>query len=187
MQTNEPISVHFQAVFNQHYNALCNYAYSYLKDFDASEDLVQELFIRIWEKRKDLVEKDAIRYYLYTSVRNNCLTHLKKAKKNILVPLQDEDAAECDGLKKEDNQPHPASFLEQALQQLPPKCREVFLLSRVSKQSYLEIADQLGISVKTVENQIGKALKVLRVFAKKHNIQVIIATLLFFFNHYRGF
>ncbi len=163
----------FQAVFKQHYNSLCNYAHSFLKDFEASEDVVQDLFIKIWEKRPDLIATPTIRFYLFTSVRNNCLTHLSKEKRSPLISsIGHEGIAIPDsGVQEHSVEIDYKEQLKKAINQLPPKCREVFLLSRISKLSYQEIADQLSISVKTVENQVGKALKVLRAFAREKHIQ----------------
>jgi len=169
MNLNENTNDQFKLVFVQYYNKLCNYAYSIVKDFDSSEDVVQEVFIKIWENRQDLITSEEIRFYLFASVRNNCLTYLKKNKKNILVPISDQDGREDPVTSLQEQEPaiNYKELLNQAIQQLPPKCKEVFLLSRISKQSYKEIADQLGISIKTVENQIGKALQILRRFAKR--------------------
>ncbi|GAC1421741.1 MAG: RNA polymerase sigma-70 factor [Flavisolibacter sp.] len=159
----------FKPIFDEYYNKLCNYAYSFLKDFNSCEDIVQEVFEKIWSNHKDLISDSGIRYYLFTSVRNNCLTRLGKNKKYAWVELNDNDALVNPTLElKEDSTYNYKELLQQAMQQLPPKCKEVFLLSRLGKQSYQEIADQLGISIKTVETQISKALKILRNFAKEY-------------------
>ena len=173
----------FQQVFTQHYNGLCNYAHSFLRDADASEDIVQEVFTRIWEKRQDLIGREAIRYYLFTAVRNNCLTHLQRNKKSGMVALADQDGSEMPAALAAGA---PATDFRQLLQQglaaLPPKCREAFLLSRIGLLTYQEIAAQLGISVKTVENQIGKALRLLRAFAEKQKVDSAAIFLLLFLN-----
>src|SRR5258708_20888368 len=70
----------FQIAFTTYYNSLCNYALNFVKNEDTSEDIVQEVFTRIWEIRRDLIGTDAIRYYLFTAVRNNCITHLRREK-----------------------------------------------------------------------------------------------------------
>lgn len=159
----------FRSVFEQYYNPLCNYAYSFLKDSDSSEDIVQEVFIKIWENRKDLIASNSIRFYLYTAVRNNCFTYLEKNKRTKIIPITDQDVSEDSSPLDGESGTDYNALLKQAIDQLPPKCREVFLLNRISKQSYQEVADQLNISVKTVENQIGKALRILRAFAKAYH------------------
>ncbi|MBN9385757.1 MAG: RNA polymerase sigma-70 factor [Chitinophagaceae bacterium] len=157
----------FQVVFDTYYNALCNYAYSYLKDEDACEDIVQEVFTRIWEHRANLIGTEEIRYYLFTAVRNNCISQLRKEKKNSTVqwesgsPEYIQDKAEYIQDKEEREKDYRAA-IQKAIEGLPPRCREVFLLSRISNMTYKEIAKSLDISEKTVENQIGKALKLIR-------------------------
>lgn len=166
----------FQKIFELHYNALCNYAYSFIKDVSSCEDIVQEVFVKIWEKKKDIITSDAVRFYLFTAVRNNCLTYLQREKRAGIVELNDlnmmdENVTMPGEVKTEVDY---ASQLKVAMDQLPQKCREVFELSRISKQSYKEIADTLDISVKTVENQIGKALKILRAHLQKQNVLIIL-------------
>lgn len=173
---NEAPYHQFQKVFEQYYNVLCNYAFSFLKELPSSEDIVQEVFVRVWEKKQDIITSDTIRFYLFTAVRNNCLTHLQKEKKAAIVELNDYDAADeqisfSHEVKAETDY---KAQLADAMDELPPKCREVFMLSRMSRQSYKEIAESLHISVKTVENQIGKALKILRVYVKEHKIFLIL-------------
>lgn len=150
----------FQVVFDTWYNALCNYAYSYLKDEDACEDIVQEVFTRIWEHRPNLIGTEEIRYYLFTAVRNNCISQLRKEKKNSTIHWENESSEYIQD--KEDKERDYRAQIQKAIDGLPPKCREVFLLSRISNMTYKEIAKSLGISEKTVENQIGKALKLIR-------------------------
>lgn len=162
----------FQTVFEEYYNALCNYAFNYVKELSSSEDIVQEVFARIWEKRQDIIASDTIRFYLFSAVRNNCLTYLQKEKKAAIVELNDHDAIEEENTFSDEVKPETdyKAQLTSAMDQLPPKCREVFVLSRMSKQSYKEIATTLDISVKTVENQMGKALKVIRGFLKENKV-----------------
>lgn len=173
----------FQEVFEQYYNPLCNYAFSFVNDLSSSEDIVQETFVKIWEKKQDIITSEGVRFYLFTAVRNNCLTHLQKAKKVPVVELNDYDAADeqmpVNQVVKDETDYR--SHLAAAMDQLPPKCREVFMLSRMSKQSYKEIADTLGVSIKTVENQIGKALKILRAYVKDRKMILLILIFLFYF------
>jgi RNA polymerase sigma-70 factor (family 1) len=167
---NEKRYVQFKLVFEEYYVALGNFAYTFTRDKTASEDIVQEIFLRIWEKRPDLIGSSSIRFYLFTAVRNNCLTYLEQSKK--ILPI---DAAGLENRadiypvdKPEDPPVDRIAIIQQAISLLPPKCREVFLLSRMGSLSYKEIAKSLGISVKTVDNQMGKALKTLRSVLKEH-------------------
>ena len=165
----------FQQDFYQHYQPLCQYAFTLVKEEEACEDIVQEIFLRVWEKKQDLVGTEALRYYLYTATRNNCLTYLEKSKKSVVIRLSGHEAAEAPAPVREAERPA-ADFdtlLNEALDLLPPKCREVFVLSRVNKFTYQQIAETLNISIKTVENQMGKALKILRGFIRGKQAQGI--------------
>lgn len=173
----------FQKVFEQYYNPLCNYALTFVKDLSSSEDIVQEVFVKIWEKKQDIIATEGVRFYLFTAVRNNCLTFLQREKKAAIVELSDYDAADDqvpisqEGKTETDYRTQIAA----AMEQLPPKCREVFMLSRISKQSYKDIADTLGLSIKTVENQIGKALKILRSYVKENKVLLAVLIFLLYF------
>lgn len=179
-EVNESLYQHFQKVFEQHYNALCNYALSFTKAPATSEDIVQEVFIRIWEKKKEMIHSETIRFYLFTAVRNNCLTYLQKEKKSATVALNENSVPEeTTGVAEHnENSKDYKKHLRHAIAQLPPKCREVFLLSRLSQQSYKEIAESLDISVKTVENQIGKALKIIREYVKDQKVLLLAIAIL---------
>ena len=173
----------FQVVFRTYYNLLCNYAFTFTKDADASEDLVQDLFIKIWEQRRGLLKEASIRYYLFTAVRNNCITWLRREKQSATVQLTGYETISAtmdypDGPMDEERDEK--ILLEQAIARLPPKCKEVFLLSRFGKLSYKEIATNLDISPKTVENQLGKALKMLRAFLKESGVCMTLALIAIF-------
>lgn len=163
-------------MFRQHYQRLCSYANTFLKDEESSEDVVQEIFIKVWEKNKMSIDANKIKFYLFTAVRNNCLTLLKKNNKNRIHELKEDDATyEIKiQLDPEEKDTDTKALISQAMEQLPPKCREVFMLSRLSGQTYKQIAETLGISVKTVENQMGKAIRLLRQFAKENGIYMIM-------------
>lgn len=166
----------FQDAFRTYYNQLCNYALTFTRDADVSEDLVQDLFIKIWESRRHLLSDSSIRYYLFTAIRNNCISWLRREKQLVIVPWTDQDAAaEPEVYPKETPEPQKDEMvvLQQAVGLLPPKCREVFLLSRFSNLSYKEIATELNISQKTVENQLSKALKIIRAFLKQSRIYLM--------------
>lgn len=162
----------FQIVFNAYYNSLCNYAFTFVKNEDTSEDIVQDIFMKIWEGRRELIMEASIRYYLFTAVRNNSITHLRQQKNTGEwngEDIPDEPAAE----KEQGSDRDYRLLLQKGIDRLPPKCREVFLLSRFSNMTYKQIAASLDISVKTVENQLGKALKNLRVFLKEEGIYLV--------------
>lgn len=174
----------FQVAFRTWYTLLCNYAFTFTKDADVCEDIVQDLFIKIWEHRRGLLEEASLRYYLFTAVRNNCISWLRKEKQLAIVQWTDDDTVAVTPdypVERAGEGRDERLLLRQAIDQLPPKCKEVFLLSRFGKLSYKEIATDLGISQKTVENQLGKALKMLRAFLKESGIclALIIIWILF--------
>ncbi len=178
---NEKLYGQFRSVFEKYYQPLCNYAYSFTKDKSTSEDIVQEVFLRIWEIKQDLIGSDSIRYYLFTAVRNKCLSFIE-AKKKSAVLLTDDIGASLQTIAGEDQEAQPAdaySLIRKGLANLPPKCKDTFLLSRIGNLSYKEIAASMGISVKTVENQIGKAIKILRDFMKEQKVLSFLTGMLF--------
>lgn len=160
----------FQMGFEKFYNPLCTYANSFVKEQSICEDIVQEVFVRIWEIRKDLIQSDNLRFYLFTAVRNNCLTHLKKEQRTAIYSLSDMDLENEDAMADitppADEIHNYQELLRIGIDQLPPKCKEVFLLARMGELSNQQVADSLGISVKTVNNQLWKALKLLRAFVR---------------------
>lgn len=162
----------FESIFGELYAPLCSYAFTIVQDTDICEDIVQEVFTRIWASRKDLLLQDNIRFYLFSAVRNNCITHLRHLKTGRTTPW-DEKALAADlhvAPNEITDKGQYEQWLMEAIDLLPEKCREVFVLSRISHLKYKEIADVLGISAKTVENHLGKALKLIREFLKKKDI-----------------
>lgn len=153
----------FEAVFRQWYEPLCGYATRLTDgDLDGAEDLVQQVFVKLWEQREGLDIAWSLKSYLYKTVHNAALNRIRSAKTH--SKYLDFNAAQ---LEKEYAPPdYPArelaGRLQAALEKLPPQCRHVFELSRFEDLKYREIADQLGISIKTVETQMGKALRILR-------------------------
>ena len=162
----------FENIFGDLYQPLCSYAFTFVQDTTISEDIVQEVFTRIWETRRDLLLTDNIRFYLFSAVRNNCITHLRRLKSGRTMPWNDKtlaDSVPVAPIEQSDKVQYD-QLLREAIGLLPEKCREVFVLSRISQLKYKEIAEVLGISAKTVENQLGKALKLIREFLKKRDI-----------------
>jgi len=166
----------FQTVFHTHYKPLCSYAFTLIKNKDNCEDIVQEVFTRIWEDRKDLIAAPSVRFYLFVAVRNNCISFLRRDKRFPIVEWKDEGSSFSDP-SPVDPGAGPAHdhtpVLEEAIGRLPPKCREVFTLTRISGMSYRQVAEALEISEKTVENQVGKALKMLRAFLKEKGVYLV--------------
>jgi RNA polymerase sigma-70 factor (ECF subfamily) len=154
----------FEILFKAHYSSLCSYANHFLKDLDASEEVVQEVMFRIWMNRESLIIKTSLRSYLFRAVRNGCMNVLKHVDiREDYKTMKEQDRHES---QRSGEDEMIVSELEQKIRQaidrLPLERRKVFIMSRYDGLTYNQIAEKLGISVKTVENQIGKALKTLR-------------------------
>lgn len=150
-------------IFDRYYLQVCGAIHRFIKDRSTVEDLAQDVFIRLWEKRAQINITSSIPAYLRRMAINEALGYLRKSKR-----FQEEELSQdiSGGLNAsaEDQYMHGElqNHVTQAIDTLPPKCRTVFQLSRFEDLTYREIAEKMGISIKTVENQMGKALKILR-------------------------
>lgn len=170
----------FEEVFKTYFKNLHAYACTILKDEADAEEAVQQVFFKLWERAEHLSFSGSVAAYLYRAVHNQCLNQLKhqKVKANhqlhVAYSMKNESVnGPAKMISKELEQK-----IREALNELPEQCRTVFQLSRFEEMKYREIADQLDISIKTVENQMGKALKQLRLKL------VDFLTLLFLFIHF---
>ena len=154
----------FEMVFKTYYRPLCQYAYSFLNDRDEAEEVVQAAFINVWDKRQQVNIQTSLKAYLYRIVRNSCLNVIKheKVKKQHVAHQMVHAESTHEGVSQSVISSELEERISIAMKALPDQCRLVFQLSRFEELKYSEIAEQLGISIKTVENQIGKALKIMR-------------------------
>lgn len=152
----------FEEVFRAHYRPLCAFAVHYVKDGDKAEDVVQDLFFRLWQDREKTSITTSLKSYLFTSVRNRCLNATKVQNKVRSLNEDEEDHVDDRDHRSEDEHAERSARVNAAIEGLPEERRKVFKLSRHEGLKYHEIAERLGISIKTVENQMGKALKTLR-------------------------
>jgi RNA polymerase sigma-70 factor (ECF subfamily) len=152
----------FRQVFNTCYESLCQYAFTLLKDMDEAEDIVQSMFLKLWERREDLDIRHALRSYLFKAVYHQCINQLEH--RAIKLKHQDQGARDTlAGVQQPEVFPEELEEnIRSAINGLPQQCRLVFMMSRYEELRYAEIAQKLDISVNTVENQVSKALKILR-------------------------
>lgn len=153
----------FEDAFKTHFKALHSYAYTIVKDDIMAEEMVQNVFFKLWKNKETVEINQSFTAYLYRSVYHESLNYLKHLKVKSAYQahaarnMNYSDNA-TDKLKLKDLEEH----LDKALRELPEQCRAIFQMSRFEELKYMEIAAKLGISVKTVENQMGKALRILR-------------------------
>lgn len=156
-------TVMFEKIFKEHFKGLHAYAYTMLKDTQAAEDIVQNIFLKLWEKKDTIQVERSMASYLYRAVHNDSLNYLQHQKvKEAHLAYQGRNAGNSNNDAENISYEELDSRLEKALQVLPEACRMVFLMSRFEELKYRDIAEKLNISVKTVENQMGKALRLLR-------------------------
>jgi len=153
-----------EQIFHQYYEGLGRYAMRFLTDPEEARDLVQAIFVRLWEKRNELPTPLNLGGYLHTAVRNACLNRLEHYKVRLAHQTHESQRPiQTDHTPQDFLEAHEtAERIRQSLALLPERCREAFLLTRREGLSYREVGERMGISPKTVEVQVGKALKLLR-------------------------
>ncbi|MBL0083108.1 MAG: RNA polymerase sigma-70 factor [Saprospiraceae bacterium] len=165
-----------EAAYRQHFEELYRYAFSMVKDQDLAEDVVQSVFLESWQDRTKMHIHTSLRAYLFKAVYFKCLNELKhqqvKQKFESFFTARTELVVEEDPMQTELKQK-----IEEALQLLPPECRKVFEMCKLEGLKYYEVADKLKISPKTVENQMGKALKTLRQYLSRYLFPITLLIL----------
>lgn len=153
----------FESLYRQFRPALSNFAKNIVNNYSDADEIVNDVFLAIWDKRDQLELTTGLKNYLFTSVKNRCLNHIKKAKLAFSdMPDELPVASNDPGILERMQAAETNKKVQVLIDALPTKCKQVFLLSRVHELSYKEISDLLEISPKTVENQIGIALKFLK-------------------------
>lgn len=154
----------FETLFRSSYVSLVRYAQTILKDLDTSEEIVQELFFRLWQDKENIRVESSLKGYLFRSVHNRCLHYLEHQK------VIDRHAGEMAASMEETSEPVTEAIYYNELQErvaavlsrLPERCSEIFRMSRFDGMKYHEIAEKLSVSLKTVEANMGRALKEFR-------------------------
>ena len=151
----------FKNFYTKHHSSLWNFAKYLTNSPSDADELVNDVFISVWNKRNKLLLDDSLKSYLFRSVKNKSINFHKKKKMKWVENLPHDKLSSftSDGplMLKEQNE-----LLQNIMNSLPPKCKQVFAMSRIDELTYAEIASLMDISVKTVEAQISKALKIFR-------------------------
>lgn len=161
MKTETGTKSWFKGVFDNNYEYIRNYLFYLSGDIMLSEDLVQDVFLQLWEKRKN-VKNDTVRSFLFTIARNAFLKNYRRKKYDLkfnstyIEKVEHESPEFLLELKEFDQK------LQKTISDLPERCRTVYLMSRMDEMSYSQIAENLQVSVKAVEKQMSKALAILR-------------------------
>jgi len=153
----------FESLFHKYYGLLCAYATRIVSDKDAAEEIVQDFFVKLWEKHEQLVVETSVKNYLYRSVKNHCINYIQHNKIRLKYARSVVESTEKQ-VTEEFDFPEPDIFekIEMCISELPEKRREIFRLSRRDGLKYHQIAEKLQISVKTVETQMSLSFRTLR-------------------------
>jgi RNA polymerase sigma-70 factor (ECF subfamily) len=154
----------FEVLFRQYYQILCGFALKFVNDEDTAEEIVQDLFYKLWEKRMELQINTSVKSYLFSAVHNRCLKFIEHRnveykyrnyylQHELEIDSEPHDSADINELQ---------GIINHTLNSLPDRCSRIFKLNRFEGLKYHEIAKKLSISVKTVEANMGKALRLLR-------------------------
>lgn len=161
----------FDEIFKAYYEKLCNFAFLFLKNSSRSEEVVSDVFINLWKKRNTIIIKTSLKSYLYRSTRNAVISDIRKEKDINLI--NEDDKIE----KKAKLASSPETLLirkevcdsfRDLIDLMPKQAALVFRLHKVDGMSYKEIAQLLDLSIKTVENHMGRALKLMREMYRKN-------------------
>ncbi len=158
----KPDNEDFEKLFRLHHKPLRNLAFNLVRDRDVANDIVQEVFMKLWQNRDKVQFGDQIKHYLFKATSHTALNHLRTSKKIVSAEAEHLTHLHTSGGDEALQYKEFAGKVREAIDRLPPRCKTIYLLSRHEGLKYQEIADTLDISFKTVENQMGIALEKLR-------------------------
>jgi RNA polymerase sigma-70 factor (family 1) len=154
----------FRFIFNNYYPLLTSFACKFLHDLDSAREISQKVFIRLFEKRNSIEIHSNLKSYLYKMTHNECLNYIHREKivssHYSIYAKEFESDSVCQQYIEQTEEEYK---IYKAIEQLPPKCKQVFKLSRFEQKKNIIIAQELNISIRTVETQISKALKLLKI------------------------
>lgn len=165
----------FKKLFFSFYPSLCIFAGRYICSHETCEDIVQETFLKLWKKRKEIEISSSFRNFLITTVKNNCMDYLRQesarynyTQKYMEVPLRNDTPEEIYTIRELEH------LLQAALKKMPENSRIAYEMSRLKDMSYTEIAQEMSVSPRTVESYISKALTVLRLEMKDYFLFILL-------------
>lgn len=166
----------YEMLFKEYYRVLVVFANKYLYDFEASKELVQDLFVNIYEKRDQLEINSSLKSYLFRSVHNRSVNviNAQKIRNKYAEHVGRTATVNENSIETEMNKTELEHAIYKAIGELPPKCRDIFKLNRFDGLSNSEIAEKLKLSKRTVETQISKALKILRVKLEPYTVVSVL-------------
>lgn len=154
----------FRFFFDKYYADLCNFVNYYINDAEMAEELVQDIYVYVWENREKIKIRSSVKSYLYSASKNKSLNYIRneKIKQRRFKNYQDQQTDSGQLEESYLDTPQLQEILKKSIASLPARCREIYVLSRDEELTHKEIAERLNLSPKSVENQIGIALKKMR-------------------------
>jgi RNA polymerase sigma-70 factor (ECF subfamily) len=181
---NEDDQDAFEVIFYKYYAGLVVYANQFVFDKAESEDIVQEFFTKLWQKRQYIELTDTIKSYFFSSIKNSCLNHLKQKSihEKYIQWLNESSKDRLDYNEDLYTESELKEKIKKTIDLLPNRCREVFILSKIKGEKNDKIAEELNISKRTVETHISNAIKVLKEQLKEYlilSILLVVISILF--------
>ncbi len=171
----------YRFLFDQHFPDLCNFLLVYLHSKELSEEIALEIFTHIWEKREDLIIKATFKSFLFASAKNKAISHYRKENRILFTTLEDVELMIPDVSSEFMENNELRELIDAAVGKLPEKSRQIYQLAWEENMSHKDIAEQLGIAPKTVENHVGIALRKLRESLKPYYKQIFMIWVMGFF------
>lgn len=169
----------FKRLFFRYYEEMVAFAERMVGNEDIAKDIAQDVFVKIWDRRAKLDIRESLRAYLLRATRNNSLNNLR-SKRHLSFEDHQEPEDTSANVQEKLQAYDLENFIQQAIAKLPPGCRTVFLLKQIEGLSLKEIANELNISTKTVENQLTKARKMISQYLKPVLLLMLFAKLIYF-------